>query len=394
MRAKPIFLCDPQCCGFEHVQCNTALLHTAQLAYPESEICFMGEAEHLRQVRSLISCVTDPADIHWKPLAITDRKALNWQRLRADFHLYKTILSATRDADFIIFCSTTNTGILALKFLLKLMRIKTPVLTIPHGGCLSSLERFPRKAWNWPVCLQWAFRLPHPDNLKFIALGQPILDAVLQKYPNARKNWGCLDLPQLQMYPANATSIASSPEKISFGFLGGTNRDKGFDLFTRLAKDLAPQFPNIEFELIGFLDESQKGNDYGAYIKGVTENPLSAEEYHRRLSQVTYCISTVDPKHYRWSASATFVDLMAYAKPGIFLRNPYVEYYFAKMGEIGYLVDHYDELLRTVKDIATAFPVERYRAQVEHILKGRKLFQPEAQVSGLHHILKSARTNH
>ena len=58
----------------------------------------------------------------------------------------------------------------------------------------------------------------------------------------------------------------------------------------------------------------------------------------------------------RLVASATFLDALSYVKPGIYLRNPYVEYYFEQMGDIGYLCDSYEEMREVVLAILS-FPL-------------------------------------
>ena len=75
-----------------------------------------------------------------------------------------------------------------------------------------------------------------------------------------------------------------------------------------------------------------------------------------------------------------FVDALSFGKPGIYLRNPFVEHYFERMGDIGYLCDSLDQVQETVESILLRFPLERYRAQRRAVGKGRRLFAPETLV--------------
>ena len=68
---------------------------------------------------------------------------------------------------------------------------------------------------------------------------------------------------------------------------------------------------------------------------------------------------------------------MFFGKPGIYLRNDYIEYYFSKMGNIGYLCDTYEELLEVIEKISLNFPEQEYKIQVLNIQNGRKLLMPK-----------------
>jgi hypothetical protein len=170
--------------------------------------------------------------------------------------------------------------------------------------------------------------------------------------------------------------------KVRFGYMGvGNNREKGFDLFVQLAAEFC-EHTNVKFVMVGFLKDLCEGMAY-AGITGVSTVPLTPEEYRRRASSLTYTVGTSEPLHYRLVASATFLDALSFIKPGIYLRNPYVEYYFDKMGDIGYLCNSYEEMRALVLTLVKAFPVERYRQQCQNILRERKLFEPRVLASQL-----------
>jgi hypothetical protein len=74
-------------------------------------------------------------------------------------------------------------------------------------------------------------------------------------------------------------------------------------------------------------------------------------------------------------------------KPGIYLRTPYVEHYFNRLGDIGYLCDSYEEMRDLVLSLAHEFPAERYQQQCANILAGRRLFEPATLAPKLRNIL-------
>ena len=107
------------------------------------------------------------------------------------------------------------------------------------------------------------------------------------------------------------------------------------------------------------------------------------------MRKLTYVVWTAKPDHYRLTASGTFLDAMAFLKPGIYLRNDYIEYYFERMGDIGYLCDSCDDMVSTVREILSEFPTVRYQRQVENIRKGRIIFEPQTLAPRLRDIVGS-----
>jgi hypothetical protein len=57
-------------------------------------------------------------------------------------------------------------------------------------------------------------------------------------------------------------------------------------------------------------------------------------------------------------------------------KDPLSEYYFKKMGDIGYLCENYNAMRDTVLDILGTMPIDRYRQQQENILTQRVQFSP------------------
>ena len=129
----------------------------------------------------------------------------------------------------------------------------------------------------------------------------------------------------------------------------------------------------------------------GDPVTGVSSTPLSLEEYSRRARSITYAVWTGDPGAYRLSASSAFLDAVAWAKPGIYLRSPYIEAYFRRMGDIGYLCDDVEAMDGVIASILDAFPHERHERQRQAILRGRRLFEPGTLAPRLRAIAEASR---
>jgi hypothetical protein len=88
--------------------------------------------------------------------------------------------------------------------------------------------------------------------------------------------------------------------------------------------------------------------------------------------KINYALFFHKRDNYRLSASGVFFDAISYLKPIIALRNPFFEYYFQIMGDIGYLCDSYEEMENLILKIVENKPNERYLKQQKNILNGRK----------------------
>jgi hypothetical protein len=119
----------------------------------------------------------------------------------------------------------------------------------------------------------------------------------------------------------------------------------------------------------------------------VPDRPLTRAAFESSIRQLAYVVWTTPPERLRLAPSATFVDALAFLKPGIYLRNDYLEHHFRRMGDIGYLCDSREEMVETIRAIISSFPLDRYRRQVENIRRGRAIFEPEALAPRLRAIL-------
>jgi hypothetical protein len=166
-----------------------------------------------------------------------------------------------------------------------------------------------------------------------------------------------------------------NPAIVRFGYFGAASKG-GIDLFHRLAVTLPPSSFGSAFLMIGFMSSEADALRYAGDITGVSSQPLSSEEYDSRASSITYAVWAANPENYRLAASASFIDALSYLKPGIYLRSAYVEYYFNRLGDIGYLCDSYEEMEDIARSILMEFPFERYQRQCENIVRGRSIFEP------------------
>ena len=379
MKYTIIALCEPQCLAFEHAPFNAALLYMVSLAYPSAKIVFYGETTHIECVRDVLKNRQNMDRIAFYPIRIPKRKSKDLMRLPMELTLCQHVLSKTSEnMQALVFCSVTNTGLLALKGLMKLRQINVPTVAFLHG-CLSDIDgRQPRRPWKWILGLKRILSFPSPPSLRLIALGDSILKHVKKALPKLEWQWRSME--HVYLWPKIKTKSLhwqiQVHQPIKFGFLGVSN--KGFDTFVKLADDVSRYTGKAKFMMAGFYKGPAALKPVSRYISDIPGMPLSRKDFELRLNQLTYVVWTAKPDHYRLTASGTFLDAMAFLKPGIYLRNDYIAHYFDKMGDIGYLCDTFEEMVGLIHDLIADFPAARYQRQIQNIEIGRRIFEPDA----------------
>lgn len=384
-------VCEPQCLASEHAAVNAALLQTVTLAFPDSRIRFFAEPGHLEWVHGILrqKAPAIAGRVTWTELSIPDRSATGWNRYAQELGWTKRILNLARrgKAAAILLSSITGPGLLALKLKLYATGAATPILAVPHAVLGTLLEPQPLRPWRWLISLRQVLRLPHPRNLAYLALGESIEATLQERFPGISGHFRSLDLP-LMPGPTTVVAPPSQGGTIRFGFLGSAAHPaKGFATFLRLASEITSRSPGAEFALVGTVPTSLKSSELTRPLSAFWTDPLSDSAYSQMAGRLHFVVGTGIAQHYRLRASATFLDALSHVKPGIYLRTPYVEHYFKKLGDIGYLCDTYDGMRDLILGMIQEFPLTRYQTQCENILVGRQVFDPAVLAPQLRRLL-------
>jgi hypothetical protein len=379
---EKILIVEPQCWDLEHASFNAALLASVLSAYPDDEVVFMGEECHLRNVRVAITkyAPRDAARVEWRPISLLPRYATGWLRFFAEYRDFAGVLGEAERLAVrcVLFMSVSNSGVLALKLRMRQWPESRPVFTVMHGMLNRIVGRWPTKPWNWLLNLRALLRLPQPPGLWYLVLGDSIHRALVEMQPRLVKNFQAIDIPNIPAdTPSAADTVTADGTRLRFGHLGVGNITKGFGIFARIAKEFANVSPGAEFTLVGYLSTFREDTDYSA-VTGIVDEPLPLDEYARRAESLTYAVNAANPQEYKLAGSSSFIEALFYGKPGICLRNDYVEDCFRVMGDIGYLCDTPEQMIETIGAIIREFPEERYNKQVANIIRGRAKFAPQA----------------
>lgn len=370
-----IVICEPQFWGFQHAPVNAALIGTVADAFREEELVFLAEAEHIRYVKNILD--VHSVVVRYRETTIPPEGLYNYERLAPDFRLCRNVFHAAHKnhANTIIFCSVTTPSLISIKALLRSYR-DILCLVVPHD-ILQEVTRLP---WLEPDRLFFWFRLwislGNTHWLRYVVLGSRIEERLKRYVPRVSSYVSSIDHPYF--FSDDVSPEPFADHAIRFGSYGIGSLEKGTDIFFRLAEEVQSAKTTYKptFTLIGYIDKRMKDVPHGSVNIPSSDVPLDQEAYAKYGSGIDYALVFYRPNAYELRASGAILDAFSFLKPIIALKSPLSEYYFNKMGDIGYLCENYDAARDTVLDILETRPTDRYRQQQENILTQRVQFSP------------------
>jgi hypothetical protein len=366
-----IVVCEPQCIGFEHVQVNAALIAVVQGAFPDEEILFLAEEEHLNQAKEILK--SNSVEINCEALRVPPRHQSNIERLPLEMRICRNTfaLANARKARKILFCSITTATLVSIKMLLRFYK-GTECVVIPHD----ILEKVKSRPSYVPTETLFWFRFwiefGNSDRLRYLVLSQLIQETLSQEIPRMAKYVQSIDLPYF--FKKKATALLTE-SNIKFAFIGAGKRSKGVDLFFKMAEEVqASSEAKPQFILIGHMTDDSINRIPTSVCAPSPHAPLKRGEFETLLEKIHYVIFLHQTSSYTLTTSGALFDAFSNVKPIIALNSPLFDYYFKKMGDIGYLCKSYDEMKNVILEILESKPIERYLIQQKNVLEGRTQF--------------------
>jgi hypothetical protein len=371
-----IIICEPQCKGFEHSDVNAALVSHILKKY--NSVVFIGEGSHILCLKESL-LMSDLDKIVFLETEIPDNSLPDIYRLPRDFFLLKFVFSvaASYKSSKLFFTSITSTGLQAVKVLL-FFHTKFNINVILHGNlegiklCTSS------RPWVYFFWIKNSLKYFNNTKLKIIVLGDHIRDNLIKLHPELERYTFSLNMPY---FFRNFEYKVPKLNNLVFGFLGVASEKKGGSTYLRLVNKIRiNELLHCEFKLIGHVTDPIIDIKDLVYFKNRSNNlltPMKLDTFIQEVNTIDYSIFCFPKKSYQLSCSATFYDALSFVKPIIALKTPFFEYYFKKLGDIGYLCDNEEELYELTISLITNFDVERYIKQCKNILSSREILGEE-----------------
>ncbi len=376
-----MLLCEPQFDNEVHSALNAALLCSVDRAFPGLPFFFMGRIGHLRAVREALSTHSStPIGAAFVRFPVAPRNLGSHGRFRQIQSLFQIYVSVVRYAKknhstTVLFTSISKPGILILRTLLPLLARRIRVLAIVHQ--LSDLHGEARRSLK---SLHRLLRLLPRDRLQFMALGQPVFDALAKSFPELVSRFSPLEPPYLWQKREVTRPRFWKRERppLTFAHFGRARAEK-MRTFLAVANRYASD-SRLRFKIAGSTEPRLVKECELAGIGQVVPHRVTHREMLEAADGVNYAIWSVDPDRYRLRASASFLDLLSFLKPALYARTPWSDYYVPRMGKIGWLCQDTSSMVAKIEDLLSGASEAEYRQQQETILAARERFSPR-QVS-------------
>lgn len=369
-----ITLVDLDCRGLEHEFYNSACLLSIRYARPAANITVSARQAHLHALKNRLALISP--DVKFMPL---DPEVVHGSGL---LHLYKSLQTLLKRVllpspepivDTIVFLSCSIRSFIVMKWV-ALYWPSVRFVIIFHG-LLERLEYHDKtkfKLSNWLLRAVFSYRTS--NNISYCVLGRGILEKLQSTV--GRVSTPCVAIDSPYLFDESAASGSPDGGSIVFGHLGYAHAAKGFLNFIAVAKALSHR-PSLTFRVVGGTDRSDPRVNQAPELDYVLHDwPVPRGQYEAALADVTYAVFLYPPGSYRLRASGALFDAIAAGKPVIALRNPYFDHVFKAVGDMGYLCDDMDDLIRVCREVAQRFPRERYQQQQQNLAMARVRFSP------------------
>jgi hypothetical protein len=382
-----IVICEPFFRGFGHAQFNAALVGSIAEAFPEKGLIFCAEREHLKHVKKVVDARV--TRVRFIEVELPDSAPPEEQRGRRlpfaasleQLALYRRIfrLADKNRASQLVFCTAAHWN--------DLVSIKVMLRRFPQISCLVVLHDLQNKISTpqpkrlTPQFLSYRYWLlaGNTSKIHYLLPGPPpLMEQGLENYlPRLHNCISPIDVPYV--FADSASSQPFKEDVIHFGFYGHASLRKGADIFFKLADEVSSVRTKYRpiFVLIGDIRDEQLKEMRHTSVKIPSLNaPLPQEEYNKYGNRIDYALFFHLASAYELNGTAAMLDAFSYLKPIIALKTPLSEYYFNKMGDVGYLCQSYNDVKSIVLEVLETKPMGRYRVQQDNMLAKRGQFAP------------------
>ena len=370
-----IIIAELQMQGERHAQVNAGLIEIVRSSFVEEDLKIYCDEQHKG---SIIKLIKDSGRLSFETFKYTGDKELAkisiFNKIIREVKLSKSIFreASKKGVRFIIFSSAFPFTALFLNFFAR--RFDQKIIVCLHGdlGILSlkkrklttlvvrySIKSFFIKRNGQTIVLFYGecimrktFELfPKFNNRNVIAIDHPYFYNELSKLKRINNTFIIANI-------GTALMIKNSHFLYELALMQRRNID---DFRLKLV-----QIGNVSSEVL------KRANPFVDIVNKSKFLPSSL--FEKYLGMTDYFIYFfVNNSYYDLCPSGTFFDAIKYGKPIISLRNPFFEYYFEKLGDIGYLCNSLIEMNAIINQIIYNRDEIHYCAQVETLIRARRI---------------------
>jgi glycosyltransferase involved in cell wall biosynthesis len=376
-RDKTIAFFEPRCTGLVHIDSTISIIDMFSKIFPEYRFLFYTDKEHGDIAKRYISMEFEQINISVPKSSKNRREWL--KEIFWDFMMMRKIKKAK--PEYVICMSHTWLIVLFA----KLFQRKQKIIFFFHSMEKEIKQHIPnyRPVWWFWRSLEW--EIPAHTQIVF---GESIRREIASVNPKLR--FKSIDLPRVPCYDRGVLKTPVFTLK-KFAALSRGITEAAPDIFLLEQKlGVMPDFFELHFKGAVDCEGRLAGAEVpaGSSVKLLTKrDTLSPEELDSYINMMDFCVFLYPSNYYRFTASGALLEALAHLKPVVALHNPYFDYVFDKMGDVGYLCDTVDEMAAVVKKIVLTGDTTRYNAQRQNIMNGMRLFSTEYLADNMREIL-------
>jgi hypothetical protein len=266
-----------------------------------------------------------------------------WREIFLAFNIFK--IAKKNNTKLIVFASAFPFTSLFLNFFSRIFDQK--IIICLHGDIgVLKIKRFKITTIIYKMIVKLFFRF-RSLNVILLFFGKSIEVQLFKMLPNYEKR-NIISIDHPYNYHAD---FEPEPKVIKntiiIANIGTGLINKNSHLFFQLAK---MQEINIKKEIVKFIQVGNVSPEVMSYSNGhveiISNNEfIPFDNFEKNILKADYFIYFfTENSFYDLCPSGTFFDAIRYKKPIISLKNPFFDYYFNKLGNIGYLC-------RTIEDM-------------------------------------------
>lgn len=371
-----IIFSELQMQGDKHVHVNSGLLNILISSFENQNIDVFCDIKHKYE---LLKYVKSNKLLNFKTFEYTGGKELRKsatlaKTFRESLLAYKVFRDAKKSrAEVIVFASAFPFTAIAINFFSWFFNQRTIVGLHGDIGVLKlNKNKITTIVYKYVVKLFFSTR---SSNVIALFYGKTIEEELFKMFPRfKRKNVISIDHP----YNYETELLVNSLDKsntVIIANIGTGLMNKNSHLLYQLAE---MQKYNIENKKVSFIQVGNVSPEVLSYSNDYV-NILNNNEFipfdvfEKNIMQADYFIYFFkNDSLYDLCPSGTFFDALKYKKPIISLKNPFFEYYFKRLGNIGYLLNSVEEMNEII-DVIIKKKNNNYQDQIDAITEATKL---------------------
>lgn len=361
--------------GENHFMANSSIVKILTGINGENKVEFYGDAEQ----GALIKKLYKNESINVNPLRVQGNPRLYFLPLFILYQLayYLKIFRKCKPGDAVVISCIFAVTHYLLKIIKKIFP-KVRLLIILHGEVefisgekkpiLKLLGKFLRKA----------LAIKNDPSTKYLVYGESIRNNMIKsKYVN-EDDIIAIDHPY--NFQSDIVGLSNKRNEIIIGAVGTASAQKNSQYIFELGSSLKDLIfkSKLKLKIIGNLSPEiySFANDFVEYSTRKTF--IERLDFDYQILTLDYVVYFYDNNFYKFTASGAFFDAVKFEKPIISIDNDYINYYFKKFGNIGFLCKNLQEVKEVIQNIVLNPDHNCYLEQKKQLKKAKEVLSIES----------------